>query len=108
MGDELVVGVTRDPYVNKGPGRPVFDVFRRAAIIRALAIVDRVLHVNGSLDALQIVKPNIFVLGRDYKGIVNTKDQAYCEENGIEIQFTNGETYSSTALLHHYDRLQQS
>lgn len=108
MGDALFVGVTRDVFVNKGPKRPVFNVEQRAAILQALAIVDQVLHVNGSLDALRRVKPHFFVLGSEYRGKVNRDDQAYCDEYGIEIAFTGGPVYSSTELLHHYDRLEQS
>lgn len=107
-GDVLVVGVTRDVHVKKGPGRPVFNVFRRAAIIRALAIVDEVHHVNGSLDALMKVNPHVFALGMEYRGCVMPEDERYCKTHGIDIVFTDGERYSSTELLHHYDRLGQS
>lgn len=107
-GDVLVVGVTRDAYVNKGPGRPVFDIFQREAILRALAIVDRVLQVDGSLDALRQVKPQIFAVGREYCGKLRPEDKAHCEAHGIDIVFTAEERFSSTKLLHHYARLEQS
>jgi cytidyltransferase-like protein len=108
MGDTLFVGVTRDAFVGKGPGRPVFNVAQRTAILQALAIVDQVLHVDGSLDALKRVKPHVFALGNEYRGKVRREDVAYCDEYGIEILFTNGPVFSSTELLHHYARLEQS
>jgi cytidyltransferase-like protein len=108
LGDVLVVGVTRDAFVNKGPGRPVFKTYQRADVLRALAIVDKVELFDGSLDALRGVKPDIFVLGRDYDGHVLWQDRAFCKEHNIRIHFTNEPKYSSTELLHHYARLEQS
>ena len=29
LGDTLIVSVTSDKFVNKGPGRPVFDINQR-------------------------------------------------------------------------------
>ena len=42
QGDVLVVILTQDQYVNKGPGRPVFSQEIRARTIESLAIVDYV------------------------------------------------------------------
>ena len=103
FGNELVVGVTMDRFVNKGPSRPVFKEQDRAAILRALAIVDRVVLVKGSQDALELIKPQVFVLGAEYKGKVANADEAYCKANFISIVFTNGPVFSSTKLLHHYN-----
>lgn len=41
-GDVLVVTVTQDQYVNKGPGRPVFSQRLRMESIAALECVDYV------------------------------------------------------------------
>ncbi len=107
FGDVLVVSVTRDRHVNKGPGRPVFKEEQRAAVIRALACVDEVVLADDALDALQTVDPDVFVKGHDYVGNIQPQDEAYCAKRGIQIVFTNEETWSSTALLKHYDRLRQ-
>src|SRR3990167_2131420 len=42
MGDMLVVTVTPDEFVDKGPGRPVFNENLRAEAIAALECVDYV------------------------------------------------------------------
>jgi cytidyltransferase-like protein len=99
LGDSLVVAVTRDEFVNKGPGRPVFSIEQRIEMVAALSIVDGVLEADGSLDALQIIKPSVFALGREYEGRVDPADAAYCAEHGIEIAFTDGPVFSSTKLL---------
>ena len=41
-GDMLVVTLTADPFVNKGPGRPVFSELLRAQMIAGLEHVDLV------------------------------------------------------------------
>ena len=41
-GDLLVVTITPDRFVNKGPGRPVFNQRLRAESVAALASVDHV------------------------------------------------------------------
>ena len=41
-GDVLVVSITSAPFVNKGPGRPVFDDQQRAYQLAHLSIVDHV------------------------------------------------------------------
>jgi len=40
LGDVLVVTVTADRFVNKGPGRPVFNEALRAEMLAALEYVD--------------------------------------------------------------------
>src|ERR1700731_3726167 len=40
LGDLLVVTVTADRFVNKGPGRPVFSERMRAEMLAALEYVD--------------------------------------------------------------------
>ena len=106
MGDRLVVAVTRDACVNKGPGRPMFDETKRAAIVKALNCVDRVILVDDSLDALASVKPDVFVKGMDYIGKIEKRHSDYCEAHGIRIAFTAEPIYSAAKIIH--DRLGQS
>ena len=103
MGEKLVVAVTKNEYVNKGPDRPVFNEHYRAAIINELRCVDEVLMVKDSLDALVKVKPDIFVKGREYDGKILKQDADYCHKHGIEIAFTDEPVFSSTKIIN--DRL---
>lgn len=98
-GDVLVVGVTRDEHVNKGPKRPVFNIVERMDVIRALAIVDDVVAVDGSTDALEKVKPQVFALGREYQDRVKFDDEVWCFRNGCKVVFTDGPVRSSSKLL---------
>ena len=59
QGDILFVTVTADEYVNKGPGRPVFDEKIRAENLAALSCVDYVAvnHDFSSVELLKKIKP---------------------------------------------------
>ena len=104
----LFVGVTRDAHVNKGPGRPVFNQNERLHCLRAIRCVRQAFLCNSSLDALTFLGPDIFVLGCEYHNKVRAEDRLYCEAQDIEIAFTDEQTYSSTELLHFYDRLREN
>lgn len=105
FGNWLVVSVTMNGYVGKGPGRPVFDEIERADMIRELRCVNEVVLVESSLDALKKVRPHVFVKGGEYIEHMDNADLDHCEWAGIQVAFTTTKCYSSTNLLHHYDRL---
>ena len=69
LGDKLVVTITSDRYVNKGPGRPIFNQKLRSESIAALECVDYV-AINDNktaVEPIKIIKPNIYCKGKDYK-----------------------------------------
>lgn len=97
LGDVLVVAVTVDKCVNKGPGRPVFPLEQRMAVVRALAIVDLVVPSESGLEAVKAVKPDVYVKGREYEG--NLPEQEAVESYGGRVHFTSGQVYSSSLLV---------
>ncbi len=111
-GDVLVVTVTPDRFVNKGPGRPVFNQRLRAESIAALASVDFV-AVNEwptAVEAIHRLRPAVYAKGSDYAdagddltGKIVEERQAV-ESVGGRIHFTTEITFSSTGLLNvHFD-----
>ncbi len=108
LGTYLIVSVTRNQHVNKGPGRPVFDEQERLHMLAALRCVTAVILSDNALDALQKVNPNVFVKDQEYQGLIEEDVESYCKAHRIEIAFTREKRYSSTKLLRHYDRLEQS
>ena len=68
-GDVLLVTVTADSYVNKGPGRPVFNHDLRMENLAALECVDFVAvnYETTSVNVLHQIKPHVYVKGSDYK-----------------------------------------
>lgn len=109
-GDVLMLTVTGDAYVNKGPGRPVFNEQLRAENLAALACVDFVAinHAVTAVEALHHIRPNVYAKGSDYRShgddvtgnIVREKEAV--EAHGGRIFYTDEITFSSTHLLNEH------
>ena len=69
-GDILIVTVTPDPFVNKGPNRPIFSLDFRMQCIAALKNVDYV-AANTSPDAISAIKllKRVFSSGKYFLSI---------------------------------------
>lgn len=110
LGDVLVVTITPDHLVNKGPGRPAFTETLRAEALAMLECVDFV-AINRWPTAIEVIKmlrPDFYVKGSDYieagkdisGGIV--QEQAAVEAGGGKIIFTENITFSSSNLLNRH------
>lgn len=110
LGDVLVVTVTADRFVNKGPGRPVFSEAARAEMLASLEYVDWIAinYAPDAVDAIDQIRPSIYVKGQDYQepqGDVTGKiifERQAVEAHGGRIHFTNEATFSSTELLNRH------
>lgn len=105
LGDVLVVTVTSDAHVDKGPGRPVFDAELRAEFIGELSVVDGVAISDrpSAVPAIAALRPDYFVKGAEYAHSADPRfldEVAAVRRAGGEVAFTDGVVYSSTALLH--------
>lgn len=106
-GDLLIVTITADEFVNKGPGRPVFSDQIRAEMLAAIEYVDWV-GVNTEPTAeniLNAIKPAAYIKGSDYKkdsddvtGNIISEREAV-ENNGGRLVFTDDVTFSSSSLI---------
>lgn len=111
QGDILIVTVTENKYINKGPNRPVFNDQERCKAISALECVDFV-AINKWPTAVEIIKkiqPNIYCKGKDYKEIKSDKTGKIKDEikavkkiNG-KIIFSKTKIFSSSSILNKYD-----
>ena len=104
MCDELVVSLTADAFVNKGPNKPVFTLEHRIEVMSAIVHVTRVIASNypNALHSLETVKPRKYFKDVEYRGRTHPgflQEKEFCEANGIEIVFTEESGYSSTAAL---------
>jgi rfaE bifunctional protein nucleotidyltransferase chain/domain len=109
-GDVLIVTVTPDEHVNKGPGRPVFNQRLRVETLAALESVDfaAINQWPTAVETIHLLRPNIYVKGSDYiqreqdlTGKICDEEQAILSEGG-RIHFTDDITFSSTHLLNSY------
>ena len=109
-GDVLMVTVTADAYVNKGPGRPVFSEHLRAENLAALACVDFVAinHATTAVEAIHQIKPHIYAKGSEYRSHSDdvtgniTREQDAVEANGGRVFYTDEITFSSSTLLNEH------
>ncbi len=102
--DHLVVCLTPDEYVNKGPNRPIFTSAHRGIMMSAIRDVDDFFVGKGpdvALHALALVKPAIYFKGAEYRDghPAFAEERAYCEANGIKVVFTQEDVYSTTLAL---------
>ena len=98
MGDILIVSITADEFVNKGPNMPAYPDWQRAALVGALRCVTRTIVVPGLIEAMEVIKPDILVKGVDYAGGLDQIHADYCKAHGIEIRFTDTPKMSAKAI----------
>ena len=108
--DILIVSVTENSFVNKGPGRPVFNHLERAECLASLELVDYVVISNeaSAIKVINLIKPNIYFKGPDYKnnkedvtGKIFKEKKALIKNSG-KIIYTSDRKFSSTVLLKNY------
>ncbi len=111
-GDKLVITLTPDRFVNKGPGRPFFNEQLRSETLAALAAVDYVV-LNDTPDAVSCIckiRPSIYVKGIEYAdhgadvtGKISAETEAVEQVGGV-IHYTDDVVFSSSSLLNmHFD-----
>lgn len=120
MGDVLIVTITPDCFVDKGPHRPAFSEALRAEAIASLSVVDYV-AINEwptAEETLRALRPNVYVKGAEFKSIESDmtgkigREAAVVREIGARLAFTEDIVFSSTNLINRYlsnlpDEIQQ-
>src|SRR3974377_293138 len=106
LGDALVVTLTPDRFVNKGPHRPAFPERLRAEALASLACVDLV-GINEWPTAVETIKrlrPNFYVKGivreagkRDHTTAIEEEETAVKSVGG-QLVLTDEETFSASTL----------
>jgi len=109
-GTILVVTLTDDPFVNKGPDRPVFTAQLRAEMLASMECVDCVAvnHAPTAVNVIDAIKPHVYAKGSDYAdasqditGRILDEAKAV-EAHGGKLVFTNEITFSSSTLLNRH------
>jgi len=109
-GDILVVTLTRDKYVKRGPGRPIFNENLRAEMLASISIIDYVAIIDfpTAVEAIKILKPDFYVKGSDYinkskdvTGMINDEEEAVNSIGG-KLIFTDDITFSSSSLINNF------
>ena len=106
-GDILIVTVTPDAFVNKGPNRPIFPLEVRMQCIAALKNVDYVAANTSSdaISAIRLLKPDVYCKGKDYLNkTLDVTGKISKEENEIKkiggkIFYTQDDLFSSSKII---------
>ena len=115
-GDILVVTLTADRFINKGPNRPYFNETLRAEALAVIDIIDYVSinYEETALNLIQNIKPDIYFKGSEYKNDANDvtgmikKEKNQVKKFGGKIMFSNNLTFSSSTLLNKYAEILNS
>ena len=107
MADVLVVTVTEDRFIRKGPGRPVFTQNLRAEAVASIRVVDFVATAPWAtgVEVIERLRPNLYVKGQDYREAADAPTGPIVEERravercGGRLVFTDEIQFSSTQLL---------
>jgi rfaE bifunctional protein nucleotidyltransferase chain/domain len=110
LGDALVVTITPDRFVNKGPHRPAFPERLRAEALASLACVDLV-AVNEwptAVETIQRLRPDFYVKGvvreagkRDHTDAIDKEANAV-QAVGGQMVLTDEETFSASTLINRF------
>tara|TARA_Y100000816_G_C26107904_1_gene589553 strand:+ start:4976 stop:6490 length:1515 start_codon:yes stop_codon:yes gene_type:complete len=106
LGDKLVVSITNDKFVNKGPGRPSFKINQRIELLEQVELIDYIIISNNFIatNVIKKIKPNIYCKGQDYKDKIfsdkNLKEEIkFVKKNNGIVKFINTKLYSSSQII---------
>ena len=110
-GDILVVSVTNDKFVNKGPGRPAFSINNRLKFLQEIDCVDYIYSSNDltSEKVIKNLKPNFYCKGGDYS-INQVKEDENLKKEINELKKVKGKfkvikevSFSSSKFINDYN-----
>jgi len=110
MGDILIVTITSDKYVDKGPHRPAFTENLRAEAIASLKCVDytAINPWETAENTLRLLRPHVYVKGSEFKKITTDitgrigRELKVVDEIKATLAFTEDVVFSSTNLINNY------
>lgn len=110
-GDILLVTITPDRFVNKGPHRPVFNETLRAEALAALACVNYV-AINEwptAVETIRLLRPDFYIKGieekqKELRADDIAREAEAVEEVGGRLIYTQEISFSSSNLINqHFD-----
>jgi rfaE bifunctional protein nucleotidyltransferase chain/domain len=110
MADILVVTVTPDHLVNKGPGRPIFNQQLRLDTLAAVQFIDHVAlnEWPTAVETIKQLKPDYYVKGSDYSDAAAdltgkiSDEEAAVRAVGGKLILTDGFHSSSSYLINRF------
>jgi rfaE bifunctional protein nucleotidyltransferase chain/domain len=108
LGDLLVVAVTEDRYVNKGPGRPRFTLAQRLEFLAELECVDFAVPnlTATAIPVLEVLRPDVYIRGAEYE-VAKADDPRFRAEQDLVAGYGGRVTFSHDPLVRSSTALQQ-
>jgi rfaE bifunctional protein kinase chain/domain/rfaE bifunctional protein nucleotidyltransferase chain/domain len=110
FGDILIVTITPDRFVDKGPHRPAFTESLRVEAVASLGCVNyaAINEWPTAVETLRLLQPHIYVKGSEFKTITSDMtgkmelEAEVVREIGAELKFAEDIVFSSTRLINQY------
>jgi rfaE bifunctional protein kinase chain/domain/rfaE bifunctional protein nucleotidyltransferase chain/domain len=107
LGDVLIVSITRDKFIKKGIGRPLFNEVQRLKYLNEIEVIDYlyICETDSAADSIKIIRPNYYVKGPDYKNnLTDGTKKIFLEKKLVEkfkgqIIYTDDEKFSSSVII---------
>ena len=105
--DWLIVSITADEFVNKGPGRLAQTAEKAKIVLEAINFIDEVVvsRSHTAVDVINEIKPQIYFKGEEYynesqdlTGNMAIKERQTIEKNGGKIVYTSVSDSSSRII----------
>lgn len=105
--DILIVSITDDKFVNKGPNRPIFNSKERLDLIKNFKFVDKV-FINKDITPINLIgkiKPDYYFKGNDYSKYSDDftgnilKEKNAVEKNGGKLLILDTKQTSSSTII---------
>jgi rfaE bifunctional protein nucleotidyltransferase chain/domain len=106
--DILIVSVTTDMYVNKGPGRPVNEISDRVSTLAGIEYIDYVVESEtpSAVEIIKKIKPEFYFKGKDYELNSTGKDMAgNLEAEKLAVEENNGHIYFTHIKLNSFYKI---
>ena len=103
FGDILIVSITKDQFINKGPNRPAFNEQLRSKTLASLSIVDYVVLApsNTATEVITFLKPDIYLLNDKKNYFFATIEFSKISQNKLSVKpyFNNFSPFQIDANL---------
>lgn len=104
QGDILVVTLTKDEFIQKGPGRPFYNQDLRVKFISSLECVDYTAlnKWDTAIETIKLLKPNIYVKGKEVLGNKNIdakEDKLNKTKSNLDLELEELEKHNGKLYL---------
>ena len=108
--DYLIVSITSDEYIKKGPMRPIHGNNERIKFLQSLKFIDFVFLANGesAVHSINLIKPDFYFKGSDYKdNKLDKTKKIFKEINAVKkiqgrIIYTEEKHMSSSKIINDF------